>query len=60
MNICPNCEQGELELSHIDIASGWVSIVIVCDICNTQYSGDLQVEHMDKVEDCDDSQTIQG
>lgn len=50
MNICPSCEQGELELSYINIASGWVSIVIVCNSCDTEYSGDLQVDHMDKVE----------
>lgn len=48
---CPSCEIGDLHLSYLDISLDWVSIQLQCDNCKAEYSGDIQIGHMDKVEE---------
>jgi len=51
MNNCPVCEAGDLELAYIDISGEWISLVITCDNCQASFAGDMQIDHMENLEE---------
>ena len=45
MENCPNCNEGELEQTYVDIGQDWIHIVLKCNFCKRFFQGDLQIEH---------------
>jgi uncharacterized Zn finger protein len=50
MDNCPKCEEGDLEVSYIDVTGEWAQIVVECDNCGTFFQGDLQISDFVEVE----------
>ncbi len=51
MNECPDCEIGELEVTESYTSVDWVHVEVKCDYCETKFLGDIQVDHLTRLED---------